>query len=59
MQECVTVTSRARHRQEPHGVASPCQQGTPLSNVVVMSNLTLKSGLINGINIKKCLPYNM
>lgn len=27
-------------------------KGTPLSNVVVMSNLTLNSGPINGINIK-------
>lgn len=40
------MTSRARHRQAPQGVASAWQLDTALSDVVVMSNLTFEPSLI-------------
>lgn len=53
------MTSRARHGQEPKAVASAWQPDTPLSDLVVMSNLTFEPCLIYRIKGRKCPTYSV
>lgn len=53
------MTSRARHRQEPEAVASAWQPDMPLSDLVVMSNITFEPSPIYRIKEIKCPTYSM